>query len=167
MPDMQTCIKAVEDSDGDAAVLYRSEILAIFDLETVEQREEAFRLMVVQFLTKERQQGENKEVNRMLGLTLPSQISRRQKHDQDTSNGETGGRPQTFDPGIIWRMRDNGMSQKQIATELGCSTKTVQRAIREGRPEATAPADMPTTEPAQSAQTTPKRDAKGREKAVS
>lgn len=146
MPDMQTCIKAVEDSDGDAAVLYRSELLAIFDLDTVEQREEAFRLMAIQFLTKERQQGESKEVNRILGLIFPSQISRRQKHEQDVSSGEAGGRPQTFSPEVIWRMRDSGMTQRQIALELGCNPKTVQRAIKAGRPEAIVPADISTTD---------------------
>lgn len=44
-------------------------------------------------------------------------------------SGGTGGRPPQYDPEVICKMSDDGMSQQEIATALGCSKRTVQRAL--------------------------------------
>jgi DNA-binding NarL/FixJ family response regulator len=43
--------------------------------------------------------------------------------------GTTGGRPQTYDRDAIQQMHKDGLSIQLIADTLGCSTRTVKRAI--------------------------------------
>lgn len=145
MPDLQTCIKLVEGGGGgDAAVLYRSELLSILELETVEQREEAFRLFAMQALFEETQKSDNEDqskarsVNTILRMAFQSQISRNRRHEASVNNGEKGGRPQTVDRTAVWRLREKGLSQRQIADELNCAPKTVQRILKEEKPVSTS-----------------------------
>lgn len=44
-------------------------------------------------------------------------------------NGSTGGRPMQFDPEVAKQLRDQGLSLQEIATQMGCSKKTVQRKL--------------------------------------
>lgn len=41
----------------------------------------------------------------------------------------TGGRPTQYNPETIQALRKSGMSYQEIADELGCSVRTVQRAL--------------------------------------
>lgn len=43
--------------------------------------------------------------------------------------GSRGGRPTRHDPELIKELRSRGMTHQQIAEELGCSVRTVQRAL--------------------------------------
>lgn len=145
MPDLQTCIKLVEDGGGgDAAVFYRSELLSIFELETVEQREEAFRLFAMQALFEQTQKSDNEDqakarsVNTILRMAFQSQISRNRRHEAAINSGEKGGRPQTVDRAAVWRLREKGFTHRQIADELNCAPKTVQRILKEEKPVSTS-----------------------------
>jgi len=40
---------------------------------------------------------------------------------------------EAFDPGLAWRMYDNGASREQIARAVGCSRRGVQAIIQHGR----------------------------------
>lgn len=44
-------------------------------------------------------------------------------------NGSTGGRPMQFDPEVAKQLRAQGLSQQEIADQMGCSKKTVQRKL--------------------------------------
>ena len=44
-------------------------------------------------------------------------------------NGSTGGRPMQFDPELAKQLRNQGLSLQEIATQMGCSKKTVQRKL--------------------------------------
>ena len=44
-------------------------------------------------------------------------------------NGGTGGRPMQFDPEVAKQLRDQGLSLKEIADQMGCSKRTVQRKL--------------------------------------
>lgn len=46
-----------------------------------------------------------------------------------TANGKQGGRPTKYNLDEIRTLKDRGLSPKQIADELGCAIKTVQRAL--------------------------------------
>lgn len=46
-----------------------------------------------------------------------------------TANGKQGGRPTKYNLDEIRILKDRGLSPKQIADELGCAIKTVQRAL--------------------------------------
>lgn len=43
----------------------------------------------------------------------------------------SGGRPTQYDPETILALRNSGMTHQEIAHELGCSVRTVQRALEE------------------------------------
>lgn len=55
--------------------------------------------------------------------------STKSRYASAIKNGSQGGRPTQYDPTVIRGLRDQGMSLKDIATALGCSKRTVQRAL--------------------------------------
>ena len=55
--------------------------------------------------------------------------STKSRYASAVANGKQGGRPMRFDPGVIRDLKDQGLSQQEIADQLGCSLKTVQRAL--------------------------------------
>jgi len=52
----------------------------------------------------------------------------------DTTSNPTKGRPAKIDPNEVYRLRDEGLTQKQIAEKLGCSKSRVERILKRGRP---------------------------------
>ena len=44
-------------------------------------------------------------------------------------NGSMGGRPTKYSSETIRQLREQGLTQQQIADQLGCSKRTVQRAL--------------------------------------
>lgn len=53
------------------------------------------------------------------------------RYNAAVRGGVMGGRPPAYDPEIIKELRDKGLTYRQIADELGCSVRTVQRACME------------------------------------
>lgn len=51
------------------------------------------------------------------------------RYAASVQNGNMGGRPTKYDPDAIRQLKEKGLSQQQIADKLGCSLKTVQRAL--------------------------------------
>ena len=51
-------------------------------------------------------------------------------------NGSKGGAKKKYNDDQIYELIDKGMTHKQIAQQLGCSTKTIQRALGK-RPQET------------------------------
>ena len=45
------------------------------------------------------------------------------------SNGSSGGRPMQFDPEVAKQLRAKGLTLQEIADQMGCSKKTVQRKL--------------------------------------
>jgi DNA-binding NarL/FixJ family response regulator len=52
-----------------------------------------------------------------------------ERYNAAIKGGSRGGRPTTHDPELIKELRSRGMTHQQIADELGCSVRTVQRAL--------------------------------------
>lgn len=52
-----------------------------------------------------------------------------ERYDQAKAIGAKGGANKKYDESQILALKDQGWTHKQIADELGCSTKTIQRAI--------------------------------------
>lgn len=51
------------------------------------------------------------------------------RYNAAVNGGTTGGRPRTHDPEVIRQMFKDGASPSVIADTLGCSMRTVQRAL--------------------------------------
>lgn len=65
------------------------------------------------------------------GSCTPNIEAARDRYNRAVENGKAGGRPKEVSPDEIKRLYKSGMKHEQIANKLGCSTKTVQRAIKE------------------------------------
>lgn len=51
------------------------------------------------------------------------------RYNAAVKGGGQGGRQREYDPELIKELRTRGMTYQQIADELGCSIRTVQRAL--------------------------------------
>lgn len=51
------------------------------------------------------------------------------RHKACIENGKGGGRPKKYSTDDILSLRDQGLSEQDIADNLGCNVRTVQRAL--------------------------------------
>ena len=65
-------------------------------------------------------------VNAMCTTLIDKSKSR---YAMSIGNGSKGGRPTKYNKDEMRRLKDQGMTQQEIADQLGCSKKTVQRAL--------------------------------------
>lgn len=57
------------------------------------------------------------------------------RYSAATNGGSQGGRPREYDPELIKVLRNAGKTYQQIADELGCGVRTVQRALNSNEDE--------------------------------
>ena len=55
--------------------------------------------------------------------------SAKKRRDASLKNGAQGGRPKQFNEEEIFTLHSQGLSDQDIADNLGCSVRTVQRAL--------------------------------------
>ena len=70
----------------------------------------------------------------VFGMAKPNIDSAQRRYDSATENGQKGGRPKKVTEEIrekIIKLRKNGMTQKDVAIELGLSLKTIQRVEKD------------------------------------
>lgn len=70
----------------------------------------------------------------IFGMAKPNIDSAQKRYDAATENGQKGGRPKKVTEEVrekIQELRKNGMTQKQVAIELGLSLKTIQRVEKD------------------------------------
>lgn len=65
------------------------------------------------------------------GSCMDNINSAKDRYAKAVENGKKGGRPTEVDTKQITELKSEGLTHNQIATELGCSTKTVQRALKQ------------------------------------
>lgn len=53
------------------------------------------------------------------------------RYNHSIENGKKGGRPKKYNPDDMIALRNQGLTDQEIADNLGCSVKTVQRALAE------------------------------------
>ena len=56
--------------------------------------------------------------------------STQSRYVASVKGGKQGGRPKQYDAETIQALRDAGMTYQEIADELGCSVRTVQRELK-------------------------------------
>lgn len=126
-------VDTLNGAPEDAALIYKTEVRMICKLPTAEERDEAFRLLLLQGMSQEQVESENIAIEMLLTGTFASQISRRQRHDQAIENGQKGGRPETIDREKVIELRKRGLTQKQISDEMKCHINSVRNILREAK----------------------------------
>lgn len=62
---------------------------------------------------------------------MTSIYSSKEKYCKTIENGKKGGAPRKYDHDLIVELKEQGLTNKQVAEEIGCSEITVTRAIKE------------------------------------
>lgn len=68
-------------------------------------------------------------LNRVEAVCSDLMQSSTARYNAALKGGGRGGRPVEYDPELIKVLRSRGMTYQQIADELGCGVRTVQRAL--------------------------------------
>jgi uncharacterized protein (DUF433 family) len=68
-------------------------------------------------------------INMVNGMCRDLIISAKKRREASVTNGKQGGRPKKYSVEDMIALRDKGLSIQDIADNLGCSVKTVQRAL--------------------------------------
>lgn len=126
-------VDSLKSAPEDAALIYKTEVQMICKLPTAEERDEAFRLLLLQGMAEEQISSDNLAIDMLLTGTFTSQVSRRQNHTKAITNGQKGGRPGTVDRTKVIELKSRGLTQQQIANELDCHVNTVRNILRDAR----------------------------------
>lgn len=68
-------------------------------------------------------------INMVNGMCRDLIISAKKRREASVTNGKQGGRPTKYSVDDMLALRAQGLSNQDIADNLGCSVKTVQRAL--------------------------------------
>lgn len=74
---------------------------------------------------------DQKIINMVNGMCRDLIISAKKRREASIANGKQGGRPKKYSAEEMLTLRSQGLSPQDIAQALGCSVKTVQRALAE------------------------------------
>lgn len=72
---------------------------------------------------------DQKIINMVNGMCRDLIESAKKRRSASVENGGRGGSPKRFDEGMIISLHNDGLSKQEIAEKLGCSVRTVQRAL--------------------------------------
>lgn len=72
---------------------------------------------------------DQKIINMVNGMCRDLIISAKKRREASVTNGKQGGRPKKYNVEDMMHLRSQGLSDQDIADNLGCSVKTVQRAL--------------------------------------
>lgn len=64
---------------------------------------------------------------------MTSIYSSKEKYSKTIDNGKKGGAPRKYNHDLIVELKGQGLTNKQIAEEIGCAEITVSRALKEER----------------------------------
>jgi hypothetical protein len=115
--------------EKESMVIYKSIISAIDLLPNVEQKWEAIKgITDFGFYDKE-PESENPIINMIYIQAIPSLRSAKDRYDIAVENGKKGGRPAEVSMEKIIQMKNEGMTNKQIADAMGCTVKNIENRI--------------------------------------
>lgn len=72
---------------------------------------------------------DQKIINMVNGMCRDLINSAKKRREASIGNGKQGGRPKRYSDEAIIALHNQGLSPQDIAENLGCSVKTVQRAL--------------------------------------
>ena len=72
---------------------------------------------------------DQKIINMVNGMCRDLIVSAKKRRQASIDNGKQGGRPKKYKDEDIFYLHNQGLSPQDIADNLGCSVKTVQRTL--------------------------------------
>lgn len=85
--------------------------------------------------TKDFDTEDQKIINMVNGMCRDLIDSAKKRREISIGNGKQGGRPKKYDIDNMLALREQGLSPQDIADNLGCSVKTVRRALADADDE--------------------------------
>ena len=119
-------------SKRDNFVFYASWLDALSGLDETNSREfanEFLRQIVIYGVTGEIETDNPMIVGFINAMCKDLLDKSKKRHKACIENGNRGGRPKQYDDDEMRDLYQQGMSAEDIATKMGCSVKTVQRAL--------------------------------------
>lgn len=119
-------------SKGDNFVFYASWLDALSGLDETNSREfanEFLRQIVIYGVTGKIETDNPMIVGFINAMCKDLLDKSKKRHKACIENGNRGGRPKQYDDDEMRALYQQGMSAEDIATKMGCSIKTVQRAL--------------------------------------
>jgi hypothetical protein len=119
-------------SKRDNFVFYASWLDALSGLDETNSREfanEFLRQIVIYGVTGEIETDNPMIVGFINAMCKDLLDKSKKRHKACIENGNRGGRPKQYDDEEMRALYQQGMSAEDIATKMGCSVKTVQRAL--------------------------------------
>lgn len=110
-------------------VFYESAYAAINYLPTVELKWEATQGLLNYGFYGIEPESDNPFVNMIYVQAIPSMRNAKERYDKAVNNGKKGGRPTEVCTEEIMQMKQEGMTNKQIAAKLGCSVSNVENRV--------------------------------------
>lgn len=84
---------------------------------------------------KEFDTDDQKIINMVNGMCRDLIISAKKRREASVANGKQGGRPKKYSVDDMLSLREQGLSLQEIADNLGCNVKTVQRTLADSDDE--------------------------------
>ena len=110
-------------------VFYESAYAAINYLPTVELKWEATQGLLNYGFYGIEPESDNPFVNMIYVQAIPSMRNAKERYDKAVNNGKKGGRPTEISTEEIMQMKQEGMTNKQIAAKLGCSVSNIENRV--------------------------------------
>lgn len=113
----------------ESMVIYESAYKAIGYLPDEKSQLEALKGLLEYGFYDTIPESDNPLINMIFVQAIPSMRSAKERYELSVENGKKGGRPAAVPTEDIVRLKQNGMTNKQIAEQLGCSEKNIEKRI--------------------------------------
>ena len=110
-------------------VIYESAYLAINYLPDDKMKWEAMEGLLKYGFYGEIPESENPFINMIYVQAIPSMQNAKQRYEKAVENGRKGGKPTDVSTEEIIEMKKNGMTNKQVAEQLGCTIKNIENRV--------------------------------------
>lgn len=113
----------------DSAIIYESAYQAINYLPDDQLQLEALKGLLEYGFYDTMPESDNPFVNMIYVQAIPSMRNAKERYKYAVENGKKGGRPATVSTEEIIKMKEDGMTNKQIADKIGCSERNIEKRI--------------------------------------
>lgn len=113
----------------ESMVIYESAYKAIGYLPDEKSQLEALKGLLEYGFYDTIPESDNPLIKMIFVQAIPSMRSAKERYELSVENGRKGGRPAAVPTEDIVKMKQDGMTNKQIAEQLGCSEKNIEKRI--------------------------------------